>query len=70
MSMKIAIDVMGGDFAPNQNINGVKLALAEIPDVDFLLVGDAEFVREQLETQGLSASADQRQIIPEFPVVP
>ena len=55
--MKIAIDAMGGDFAPNQNINGVKLALAEIPSVDtFLLVGDTELVRGQLKTHGLSAS--------------
>jgi len=62
--MKIAIDVMGGDFAPNQNINGVKLALAEIPDVDtFLLVGDSELVKEQLETHGLSTSDPRIELV-------
>ncbi len=62
--MTLAIDVMGGDFAPNQNINGVKLALAEIPDVDtFLLVGDSELVKGQLETHGLSASDPRIELV-------
>jgi phosphate acyltransferase len=39
--MKIALDVMGGDDAPSQNIAGLRLALADYPEVErFLLVGD------------------------------
>ena len=31
--MKIALDVMGGDHAPQNNIGGVKLALAALPQI-------------------------------------
>lgn len=37
--MKIAVDAMGGDYAPSVVIEGVSLALAEIPDVEIVLVG-------------------------------
>ncbi|MDB6076024.1 MAG: Phosphate acyltransferase, partial [Verrucomicrobiaceae bacterium] len=38
--MKIALDVMGGDFAPQNNIGGVKLALESLPNIEKLyLVG-------------------------------
>ncbi len=31
--MKIALDVMGGDFAPQNPIGGVKLALESLPAI-------------------------------------
>jgi len=38
--MKIALDVMGGDHAPHNNITGVKMALRALPHVEKLyLVG-------------------------------
>lgn len=41
--MKIALDIMGGDYAPAEAIKGVALFLEEVaaPDVHLLLIGDA-----------------------------
>lgn len=44
--MKIGIDVMGGDFAPNIVLEGVKLALNEIKDVTFVLYGDENTIKK------------------------
>jgi phosphate acyltransferase len=52
--MKIALDVMGGDFAPQNNIAGVKLALAALPQLTKLyLVGDPAVVQAELDRQGV-----------------
>ena len=52
--MRIALDVMGGDFAPAQNIGGAKLALAEYPHIKTLfLVWQQIEVRNEMEKQGL-----------------
>ncbi|MGQ9705748.1 MAG: phosphate acyltransferase PlsX [bacterium] len=40
--MKIAIDVMGGDFAPECNIDGVLSALSEDNELSIIAVGDKE----------------------------
>ncbi len=41
--MKIGIDIMGGDFAPEATINGTLLALESIPEnVKLVLIGDKE----------------------------
>ena len=54
--MKIALDVMGGDFAPQNNIAGVKLALAALPRLEVLyLVGTPDIVEAELERQGVSS---------------
>jgi glycerol-3-phosphate acyltransferase PlsX len=43
--MKVAIDVMGGDYAPDKIINGAKLAYDELKDsVEFQLVGNKEII--------------------------
>lgn len=53
--MRIALDVMGGDVAPSQNIGGAKLALAEFPRIQKLfLVGQEAAVKEEMKRQGLS----------------
>jgi glycerol-3-phosphate acyltransferase PlsX len=47
--MKIGIDVLGGDFAPDVNIDGVSLALKELPeDVKLVLLGDKEQIESSL----------------------
>lgn len=54
--MKIALDVMGGDFAPQNNIGGVKLALEALPNLEKLfLVGTPDIVEAELERQGVSS---------------
>jgi glycerol-3-phosphate acyltransferase PlsX len=55
--MKIAVDAMGGDFAPQNIIGGVKLALAEYAGISRLfLVGDETRVRAEIQAQGLPTS--------------
>jgi glycerol-3-phosphate acyltransferase PlsX len=46
--MKIALDAMGGDFAPDAIVRGGILAAREFADVEILLVGDAGKVGEVL----------------------
>jgi glycerol-3-phosphate acyltransferase PlsX len=54
--MKIALDVMGGDFAPQNNIGGVKLALESLPNLEKLyLVGTPDVVQRELDRQGISS---------------
>lgn len=38
--MRIALDAMGGDFAPSPNIEGAIAALKEFEDLELVLVGD------------------------------
>ena len=40
--MKIALDVMGSDYGPEEILAGAKEALAKLPDLQLLLVGDEE----------------------------
>ncbi len=44
--MKIAIDVMGGDFAPQELIAGAKKYLQEDGEAGLVLVGDEKIIRE------------------------
>lgn len=47
--MKIALDAMGGDFAPDSAVIGAGLAAAEIPEGDSLvLIGDQEVIKSKL----------------------
>ncbi|MDU0403349.1 Phosphate acyltransferase [Lactococcus lactis] len=47
--MKIAIDAMGGDFAPENIVKGVNLAKKELSDVTFQLYGDGAKIRQFLD---------------------
>lgn len=49
--MKIAIDAMGGDFAPENIVKGVILARKEFSDVTFLLFGDGKKIRQFLDDE-------------------
>jgi glycerol-3-phosphate acyltransferase PlsX len=50
--MKIGIDISGGDHAPDANIDGVILALKELPlDVILVLIGDVDEINPKLEKQ-------------------
>lgn len=47
--MKIGIDIMGGDFAPQATIGGAILASNELPrDIHLCLFGDEEIIRSSL----------------------
>ena len=48
--MKIAVDAMGGDYAPGVVVEGLAIALTDFPEYDFVLVGHAEKLVFYLET--------------------
>ena len=55
--MKIAIDAMGGDFAPSNVVNGAKLALESIRRLEKLyLTGPETELKSQVDSLGLPAA--------------
>lgn len=46
--MKIGVDAMGGDFAPQEQIQGVMLAIKAIPDIEINLYGDEAEIKKYL----------------------
>ncbi|GFH40466.1 phosphate acyltransferase PlsX [Pseudolactococcus insecticola] len=51
MKKKLAIDAMGGDFAPKSVVEGVKQAQAAFSDTEFILFGDEEKIRAYLSDE-------------------
>jgi phosphate acyltransferase len=55
--MKIGIDILGGDFAPDANIAGAILAKAQLPsDAELVLFGDQEQILSGLSKFGANQS--------------
>lgn len=55
--MKIALDAMGGDFAPDAVIEGVALALKELPtSVRLVLIGKTDVITKKLNENNTSLS--------------
>jgi phosphate acyltransferase len=55
--MKIALDAMGGDFAPDAIIDGAILASQNLPnDVTIVLVGKKEVIKSHLEKRDFHSS--------------
>ena len=53
--MKIGIDILGGDFAPDANISGAVLAKKELPgDVKLVLLGDRDQISSGLLSLNVS----------------
>ncbi len=53
--MKIALDVMGGDFAPKAIIDGAILAVKSFPkDVHIVLLGKEDVIKSHLDQEGVS----------------
>lgn len=46
--VKLAIDIMGGDFAPKEIIEGVNIALKEHKDLELVLFGDEKIIKESI----------------------
>lgn len=66
--MKIALDVMGGDHAPQNPMGGVKLALESLPQIDrIFLVGVPEVIEREMATQGIASP--KLEIVPALQVV-
>ena len=55
--MKIGIDILGGDFAPDANISGAILAQKKLEgNATIVLIGDENQINEELETRGVDKS--------------
>lgn len=53
--MKIGLDISGGDFAPDVNLDGAILAYNELPkDSRLVLIGDESVILDGLENRGIS----------------
>jgi len=52
--MKIALDAMGGDYAPSTTVEGAIRALQEDGDLEIILVGDKEEIEQELKKQEYS----------------
>ncbi|MBN2559996.1 MAG: phosphate acyltransferase PlsX [Phycisphaerae bacterium] len=63
MPARIALDAMGGDFAPQAIVRGAVQALANAPDVQVLLVGDEGRVKAELDAIGKFEGADRIRIV-------
>lgn len=49
--IKIAVDAMGGDFAPKEQVQGAMMAIKNIPDIEITLYGDIESIKPYLTDQ-------------------
>ncbi len=53
--MKIGLDIMGGDFAPNNCLDGAILALDVLPStVKIVLIGDSDKAKTYLKEKGIA----------------
>lgn len=56
--MRIGIDILGGDYAPQAPLDGVCLALAELDaSVRLVLIGDQDQINRHLQAKGVDPSA-------------
>ncbi|HHT9125314.1 MAG TPA: phosphate acyltransferase PlsX [Candidatus Brocadiia bacterium] len=50
--MRIAVDAMGGDYAPNEIVKGAVQSAQKLKDVEIILVGDEKRVNSELSSIG------------------
>src|SRR5690349_7939395 len=54
--MNIALDMMGGDYAPTEAIKGVQSFLADVPSgVNLVLIGDEAQLKPLLQSSGIDS---------------
>lgn len=55
--MRIGIDIMGGDYAPDTTVRGSILAQSELPDsVEIVMLGDEKIIRDHADKNELDIS--------------
>jgi len=59
--LRLAIDAMGGDFAPREIVRGAIAARDALPEDEIILVGDSAAIRRELEQAG--AAPDRLTIV-------
>lgn len=70
--MKIALDAMGGDFAPKNEIMGALSIIEEDPEIEVVLVGNSTLLKAELEKKGSPKNisivhAEERILMSELP---
>lgn len=68
--LKIAVDAMGGDNAPQAIVEGIMMAVKEYQDIDFILYGKEESIRKYLtdETNITIVHTDEKIMSEDDPV--
>jgi glycerol-3-phosphate acyltransferase PlsX len=49
--IRIAVDAMGGDYAPKEQVEGAMLAIKKISDIEIILYGDEEKIKPLLSNK-------------------
>ena len=63
-TMKIAVDAMGGDHAPQAIVEGVALAQQDFPEVEFLLYGKEAEIKKYLTMKNITIiHTDEKSIV-------
>lgn len=60
--IRIAVDAMGGDFAPEEIVKGACQAALELPDIEIILVGQEDQIQKHLKRTRLSIVASSQVI--------
>ena len=60
--IRVAIDAMGGDFAPREVVHGAVLAASEY-SVAIQLVGPEEMVRNEFERPAVAKTASLHEVV-------
>lgn len=62
--IKVAVDAMGGDFAPKEQVEGAMLAIKNNPDIEITLYGKTEEIEKYLKDKTRISIVDARDVIP------
>ncbi len=63
MSIRVAVDAMGGDHAPGAIVRGAVQALADEPDLELLLVGDEGRIHAELGAVKINGTASRIRVV-------
>jgi phosphate acyltransferase len=53
--MRVALDAMGGDYAPSVNVEGAVETVNERDDIEIILVGNEPLIRQELRNKRYDA---------------
>ncbi len=70
MAVRVAVDAMGGDFAPQAIVRGAVLASSRYPDLDIVLVGDEGRIQSLLDVESQACDQSRVSIVHTDAVIP
>ncbi|QWC00440.1 phosphate acyltransferase PlsX [Mycoplasmatota bacterium] len=62
--IRIAVDAMGGDYAPKEQVLGAMKAIKEIDDIEIILYGDEDTIRKHLTNDERISIVQSDYVIP------